>query len=51
MIAHNRWGSNTSTASESDPNEARLQPSLRCTFFNVLACCNARNERSTGLKR
>ncbi len=28
----------------------RAQPSLCCTFFNVLACCKAHKERRTGLK-
>ena len=51
MMLHNRWGSKTSTASDSDPSDARAQPSLRCTFLRVLACCSARSDRTTGLKR
>ena len=37
MMAQSRSGSKTSTASESDPSEARLHPSFRCTFAKVLA--------------
>ena len=36
-------------ASESDPSEARLHPSLRCTFRNSDACCKARSVRTHGL--
>ena len=34
MISRSRSGSNTSVASESEPSEARPQPSFRCTFLS-----------------
>ena len=34
---------------ESEPGEARGQPSLRCTLRSSLTCWMARSERTTGL--
>ena len=49
MIPSSGSGSKTSTASESEPSEAREQPSLRCTLRSSLACWSDRSERTTGL--
>ena len=51
MISFSRSGSNTLAASESEPSEARGQPSFFCTLANSLACCKPRSEVTIGLNK
>ena len=49
MIPSSRSGSKTSTASDSEPREAREQPSLRCTLRSSLSRWMPRSDRAMGL--
>src|SRR5262249_21150352 len=51
MIASSRSGSRIATASDKEPKEVREHPTLRRTCSSRLACCRARKERRTGLRR